>query len=224
MDPVIDCQELIATLSSAFKYRYEDTQGRRFRIVGLVFARPNSPLAKSEIIPQIADWHHRSGNHIDFFFAGYTYPHELLPGFIAVSVPGRGEWLYSSQLFDRFRREIEAQTKWQYSGECDLLLTNTYFDAAEDQARIDFGSTIVCQLDQMKEEKAILSVGRFFESVFRFAESADDADPTWGFSDSQGLAVAGSALKRVALSLLPRNLDADYKKAEHFAVRDVARS
>jgi hypothetical protein len=76
----------------------------------------------------------------------------------------------------------------------------------------------------MKEDKAILSIGRFFESVFRFAESADDLDPTWGFSDSQGLAVAGSALKRVALSLLPKNLDADYKKAEHFAVRDVARA
>jgi hypothetical protein len=223
MDPVIDCEELVATLTSAFKYRYDDASEKRVRMVGLVFARPNSPLAKSEIIPQLADWHHRSGNHIDFFFAGYTYPHELLPGFITVPVPGRGEWLYSSQLFDKFRREIEGQTRWKYSGESDLLLTNTFFDKASDQATLDFASTIVCQLDQMKEDKAILSVGRFFESVFRFAESANDLDPCWGFSDSQGLAVAGSALKRVALSLLPKNLDADFKKAEHFAIRDVAR-
>jgi hypothetical protein len=30
-------------------------------------------------------------------------------------------------------------------------------------------------------------------------------------------------LKRVALSFLPKSLDADVKKVEHFAIRDVAR-
>ena len=72
MDPVIDYDELISNLSGAFQYRYNTVSIKRVRMVGIVFARPNSPLAKSEIIPQIADWHFRSGNHIDFFFAGYT--------------------------------------------------------------------------------------------------------------------------------------------------------
>ncbi len=74
----------------------------------------------------------------------------------------------------------------------------------------------------MKEDKAIPSVERFFESIFRFAESANDLDPTWGFSDKQGLSVVGSALKRVVLSILPRGLGADYRKTEHFVIRDVA--
>ena len=191
------------------------------RLVGIVFARPSSPLAKSEIIPALADWHHRSGDHIDFFFPGY-HQHALLPGFIPVEIPGMGTWGYSPEIFNNFRQEIESKTKWQYSGACDLLLTNARIDSSTQEAEIDFGSTIVCQIESMKEDKAIPSVERFFESIFRFAESAGNLDPTWGFSDEQGLSVAGSALKRVVLSLLPTNLDADYRKAQHFAIRDVA--
>jgi hypothetical protein len=33
---------------------------------------------------------------------------------------------------------------------------------------------------------------------------------------------AGSALKRVILSLLPKDLGADYRRAEHFVIRDVS--
>ena len=47
-------------------------------------------------------------------------------------------------------------------------------------------------------------------------------DPTWGFSDEQGLRTGGSALKRVVLSLLPRQLEDDYRHAEHFAIRDIS--
>lgn len=224
MDPVIDYEELIARLTSAFSYRYETLTSDAVRMVGIIFARPTSPLAKAEIMPQIADWHYRSGKHIDFFFAGYTYPHPPVPGFINIPVPGRADWLYSSELFNKFRQEIEAKTKWQYSGGCDLLLTNARLDTHEDSAVIDFTSTIACQLDSMKDDKAISSVEQFFESVFRFAESASGKDPTWGFSDRQGLALAGSALKRVALSFLPKSLDTDVTKVQHFAIHDVAKA
>lgn len=102
-----------------------------------------------------------------------------------------------------------------------MLLTNVRFDPNAEKAVLDFSSTICCQLDAMKGDQAIQSVERFFETVFRFAESASDEDPTWGFSDSQGIDIVGSALKRVVLGLLPKGLDAEYKKAEHFAVRNV---
>jgi hypothetical protein len=103
-------------------------------------------------------------------------------------------------------------------------LLNAHFDSPSKKARLDLSSMVCCQLDLMKTDQAIQSVERFFESVFRFAESADDTDPTWSFSDKQGFGIAGSALKRVVLSLLPKGLDAEYKKAEHFAVRAVARA
>jgi hypothetical protein len=229
MDPVGDYYSFIRHITSKFKYRYGVDISDELRMVGIVFARPTSQLAKAEIIPQIPDWHYRSGNHIDFYFAGYitlflsgysTTP----PHFVSVPVPGRGDWLYNSELFNKFRQEIEAKTTWLYSGACDLLLTNARFDAAKDTAVLDFTSTIACQLDSMKDDKAIPIVERFFESIFRFAENATGRDPTWGFSDRQGLALAGSALKRVALSFLPKSLEADVKKAEYFAIRDVAKA
>lgn len=221
MVPVSDYNKFLSHLTNAFISAYGNSASDHVRLVGIIFARPSSPLAKSEIIPALADWHYRSGDHVDLFFAGY-HQHALLPGFIPVPVPGMGEWGYSPEVFNSFRQEIESRTKWQYSGACDLLLTNARFDTATQKAEIEFRSTIVCQLDSMKEDKAIPSVERFFESIFRFAESADDTDPAWGFSDKQGLSVTGSALKRVVLSLLPRELGTDYRKAEHFAIRDVA--
>jgi hypothetical protein len=221
MQPAIDYEELISNLTERFKYRYEGDPSSRVRMVGIVFARPNSPLAKSEIIPQLNDWHFRSGEHIDFYFVGYTCPHPPVQGYMEVSVPGRDPWLYSAERFNAFRQEVESRTSWKYGGGCELLLTNARFDPKSERGSLDFLSTICCQLDAMKGDQAIQSVERFFETVFRFAESANDEDPTWGFSDSQGIEVAGSALKRVVLGLLPKGLDAEYKKAEHFAVRNV---
>ena len=221
MIPAVDYEQLLVKLAHAFLSRHAKDASAQVRLVGIVLARPSSPLAKSEILPAIADWHQRSGNHIDFFFAGYDrYRHRR--GFVPVAIPGMEDWGYSAELFDKFRQDVESRTKWRYSGACDLLLSNARFNDADTTASVNFSSTIVCQLDSMKDDKAIPSVERFFESIFRFAESSDGKDPAWGFSDSQGMSIAGSALKRVVLSLLPKNLHTEYRKAEHFAIRDVA--
>lgn len=141
----------------------------------------------------------------------------------SVTVEGGGGWLYSSKLFDKFRRDIESRTCWKHSGTCDLLLTNAYFDEYAAEARIDFASTVLCDLEAMMDQKAILSVGRFFESVFRFSESSYGSNPCWSFSNEQGLAMGRSALERVVLSLLPSKIGDDLAKAKHFAVRDVSK-
>jgi len=224
MQPAIDLDDLTYRLTERFKYSYdEDPPLRRTRMVGIAFARPQSSLTKAEIIPQLNDWHYRSGDHIDFFFAGYTYPHPVVPGYMEVPIPGADPWLYSAERFNAFRQAFEAKTTWQYDGGTELLLLNARFDVANGRGALDFGSMVCCQLDSMKSDQAFPSVERFFEAIFRFAESANDEDPTWGFSDKQGLGIAGSALKRVVLSLLPKGLEAEYKKAEHFAVKDVGR-
>ena len=164
-----------------------------------------------------------SGDHIDFYFAGYTAPHPIVSGYVEIQMPGGEPWLYSAERFNAFRQEFESRTTWQYSGSAELLLLNARYDSHNKKASLDYDSLVCCQLDAMKTDQAIQSVERFFEAIFRFAESAPDEDPTWGFSDKQGIGIAGSALKRVVLSLLPKGLDADFKKAEHFAVRDFGR-
>lgn len=73
----------------------------------------------------------------------------------------------------------------------------------------------------MKTDGAIVSVEQFFESIFRFAEEFDGSDPAWGFSDAQGRAIAGSALKRLVLSLLPKKLSDEAERAVHFVAKDI---
>ena len=154
-------------------------------MVGFVFACPESALAKSEIIPQLAYWNCRSGEHIDFLFLGYNSVPQ--PDFVTVPVPvpRGGGWYYSPKGFNNLRSEIERRTRWRYSGVCALLLTNAVSDNGN--VTIDFSSAIVCDLERMKNDQTIPGVERFFESIFTFAENADGRDPTWGFSDAKGL-------------------------------------
>ena len=185
-------------------------------MVGILFARPESPLAKAEIIPSLSFFHKASDNHIDFFCAGYGAEDRYDDYRDIKGIDG--SWKFSDQAFIDAYTEFEKRTGLKYSGGVDLVLTNAKIDRETKIAQLDFGSTVFCQLDQMKKDGAFASIEQFFRSIIRFSSSAQNDDPTWGFSDQQGLRVAGSALKRVILSLLPRKLGDDYKKAEHFVV------
>jgi hypothetical protein len=215
-----DYQEVCRELANAFNYRYPVKETSGIRMVGLLFAPIEVRLAREEIVPSLEYFHHRSGNHIDFFCAGYSR-YGFTPGERPVT-DDDPPWMFSLELFDRFRSDIEYRSRWRYSGEADLLLLNGMRSTDDKMASLDFSSTIVCDLDRMIRDKAIYSVRRFFEDVFRFAEDVRAPDPTWGFSDNMGIHTAGSALKRVILSFLPKDLGTDYCRAEHFVIRDVS--
>jgi hypothetical protein len=195
-------------------------------MVGLLFARPESQIGREEIVPSLDYFHYRSGNNIDFFCAGCRrYGPSRQDGEQRVTQPRTRDeeppWLFNVLLFERFRQQIETLSTWRYSGEADLLLMNALFDENDGRARLDFESALVCDLQRMKRDGAIETVQRFFEDVSRFAEHAPVNDPTWGFSDRMGIHSAGAGLKRIILSLLPKNLGEEYKRVEHFAVRNI---
>jgi hypothetical protein len=62
-------KEIDHALPHAFLHRYPHSGN--VRMVGILFARPDSPLAKSEIVPSMPFFHQLSDSHIDFFCAGY---------------------------------------------------------------------------------------------------------------------------------------------------------
>ena len=211
-----DYDQVCRELGIAFSSRYDSSH---VRMVGLLFAPPEVGLAKDEIVPSLDYFHRRSGNHIDFFCAGYGR-HDAIQGGRPITSDEQ-PWLFSLELYDLFRKDIEQRSRWRYSGEADLLLLNATRGTSENGVSLDFSTTIVCDLDRMVRDNAIRSVRRFFEDLIRFAETVQQPNPTWGFSDKMGQKTAVSALKRVVLSLLPKQLGADYVRAEHFAVRDV---
>jgi hypothetical protein len=220
MIPAWDYDQVCRRLAGAFRSRYAAGGPSGIRMVGLLFAPREASLARDEIVPSLDYFHHRSGDHVDFFCAGYSrYGHT--PGERPVT-DDDPPWMFSAEAFDRFRRDIERRSRWRYSGEADLLLMNGKCGNDERSASLDFGTSIVCDLERMIRDGAIHSCRRFFEDVCRFAEEVQAPDPTWGFSDEMGVRTAGSALKRVILSLLPKEIGGDYRRAEHFVIRDVS--
>jgi hypothetical protein len=197
------------------------------RLVGLLFARPQSKLAADEIVPHLDYFHHRSGLHVDFFCGGYggywegsirEIPDQQVVG------PGRyANWLFSALKFDAFRMEIERRTAWRYSGGVDLILTNAIYDVNKGRADLDFSSAIEINLDRAKADGAIQSVEMFVEQICQYAEHQSGSDPTWGFSDRMGVGFARSALKGFVLALLPKGVESDGRRAFHLTVQDIGR-
>ncbi|MBF4317498.1 hypothetical protein EAY30_21640, partial [Vibrio anguillarum] len=83
-----------------------------------------------------------------------------------------------------------------------------------------WGAYIVCNLEQMKADKAFTSVRSLIENLIRYAASSECAD-AWEFSDKQGINVAKDSLKEGFLGLLPKSVSTLYRKSEGFAVRKI---
>jgi hypothetical protein len=226
MVPAYSYSTVCNELTSAFKSRYPQGSERKVRMTGLLFAKPTSPLAAAEVIPNLDYYHHRSGDNIDFFCAGYgmyweNWKDEIPDQKIVGRGQNREDWLFSNAKFNDFRKEIESMTKWEYSGGVDLILTNARYDAIKDKAHLDFATAMAMNLDKAKSDDAIVSAETFFEQIFRYADSQSGDDPTWGFSDRAGLKVAGSAFKSLILSFIPESIRVDVGKAFHFYVKDI---
>jgi hypothetical protein len=229
MLPAYSLNEVLREIAEAFNSRHEQEVSQRVRMVGLLFAPPGAAISKAEILPRLDDFHHRSGNNIDFFCAGYGayWPEGWAPDAQPVTTttdPRWGhttDWLYSSKYFDDFRREIESMAKsWKYSGDVDLILVNARPDS-DKMAKLDFTSAVVLRIDQLQKDKAIESVPNLFENIFRYADGQIGDDPTWGFSDKMGFKVGRSWFVDRLLSWLPWKTRELWKKGRHYAILNL---
>jgi len=229
MFPAYSLNEVLREIAVAFNSRHQQEVGQRVRMVGLLFAPPGAAISKAEILPRLDDFHHRSGNNIDFFCAGYGayWPEDWAPDAQSVTTTTdprwrhTTDWLYSSKYFDDFRKEIEYAAKsWEYSGDVDLILVNARPDSDE-MAKLDFADAIVLRIDQLKKDKAIESAPSLFENIFRYAERQRGDDPTWGFSDEMGFKEGRSWFVDRFLSWLPQKTGELWKKGRHYAVLNL---
>lgn len=226
MMPLSSYEQMLISLTNSFESRSPQSPGKVYRMAGILFARPTLSLAQSSIVPNLDYFHHRSGKNIDFFCAGYEiYPDiESVSELKSVTSVGDSPWTFSNREFNKLRERFEQESKWQYRGGVELILTNVYYDNDLSQAVIEWESSIVCNLDRMVNGKAIESVESFFEDIFRYAEKSSNTDPTWGFSGKRFVKTTGSALKQLILSLLPKNLGADLERLAEFAVVDLSKA
>ena len=145
--------------------------GESVNMVGLLFSRSESPNAKTHIIPQLNDFHNRSGVKIHFFCVGYgAYwpPDEVSDQKIITNVGGV-PWYFSSIKFNELRKAIEQRTDWRYSGGNELLLINIS-KSRDLKAELILSSLIKFPLDQMLSYGVIFSVESFFFEIFKFSD------------------------------------------------------
>lgn len=148
--------------------------GRNARIIGLVFCQPQSWIAEKELLPSISYFNLRSGKHVTFYFMGFG----------SSSIPGQG-WDFSLNDFNECRKEMEACSKWRYSGGTDLILVNANFDPQSKSARADFSSGISFVFEELKRNDPALTAGIFFEKVFRYCEDCyGQVQPTGEMSET----------------------------------------
>jgi len=197
-----------------------NSKTRKHSLVAILFCNPSTAFCKSEILGSLSYFHHRSKQAINIFCCGYGayWPEEKYPDLVpAVKIDGE-QWYYSDNALVAVLEEFEKKTKWKFSGENELLLLDV--SPSANSAELKINNALVCNLEQMKRDKAFTSVRSFFEGLIRYCTSSEYAD-AFAFSDKQGLNIAKNALKDCILGLLPKSVQSSYRKAESFAIRKI---
>lgn len=196
---------------------FDDVQDRitKIGIAAILFARPDVPLAKEQVIPQLSYFHYRSGDNVDFFCVGYASQDEagelIAPRQIG-DVDGV-RWVYSDQAFERLCQSIETRSRWRYSGDTDLVLIRC-------DGNLQFNSAIVINLESAITDETVPSVANLFEKIILFCRKYNGHDPIFDLSDHLGLRIVGKTLFEL---LLPERLYKFFNRSKHLAIRDISR-
>jgi len=185
-------ESLLRGLADIFYPRFRQS-GQSARMLGLILARPESKLGQSVATAQHEYWHHRSGEHIDFFWPGYEQ-----------------DWSFDPKLFNGFRREFESATRWQYSGGSELILLDAVYDpnyksdsCPFGRANLDFTAALCIDLDSDEVVKRAGSIARLFEGIFRAAEEGLGKNPTRRYAHKAGVTSGSRALWAIVVAFLP---------------------
>jgi hypothetical protein len=203
--------------------RFEKAPNKNARLIALLFCRPELDIMRNDIIPSLPYFHRRSGGNTAFYFAGF----ENLERDLSIIGPENENWYFDPDSFNRFRRfrmEVEKETRWRHSGGCDMIMINSRRGRGhglESAPTLDFTTAMVLRLDKIGEIVATPTVSQLFETVFRYAESQNDVDPTWGLSDRLGLKIAGSGVWDVIVGVLPESVRASVRAARHLVAQDI---
>ncbi len=177
---------------------------RVYRLLALVFAQPDSPLFKKQILPKLQYWHARSAEHAHLLCVGHAESGKT----------------FSAALFSDSVRWLQARSGWEYSGNTDLVLLNARSPGTSRSVELQTNRVVAFCFEDAITDGAFRNVPRFMERLFSFAEAYHGDDPTWGFSDAQGAHLGASGLKAVLLAALPKSIRKGARSAFHFRVRE----
>lgn len=220
--------QILESLKDSFKTRYGENSS--MKMTGLLFSPPYTRVAKEEIIDRLEYYHHRSANNIDFFCVGYG---AFLPlesdskiepvKTVKSDLFGALTWQFDEKVFITLCEQLGLLTDWHYSGESDLILVGALYDSDVDEVNLDFSTAIVLDLELMLKEDSKLSVGRIYESIFRYVDTHSWENSTIEFSDRSGLKALLSSLVDGIIESLPKAAGLLWKKGRHYRTLNLKR-
>lgn len=132
--------------------------------IGILITRPDLEVGKS-IMDSLNYYHHTTGKNINFYLPGYgAYWYKTYPDGRNVSKIDGVDWSYSDKKFVDFISDMEKYSKWEYSGESELLLLE-YKDGI-----FSFDGMMRFYLDEMLRDNVITSVSAFVTRLSKVCE------------------------------------------------------
>jgi len=219
-----DYDFLIGSLTAIFKHQGvvppEDSFAQRLpvpvRPVGLIFGRPACKIFKEELLPDRAYYNLRSGANVELFYMGYANPDAKY-----VTVGELDDNDFSDQSFVSVVSDFEERTTWEYSGQTDLILLNSFFSPHQ-KVHLDFSNVFAVQLEDAVDSKLIRSGRAFIEEIMRQSRNSDAQDVVVRSSDVVFLRNARQSFLSWVMGLVKLKAE-DLGNAYRSCVRDISR-
>ncbi|MGB4659903.1 MAG: hypothetical protein WBI07_12025 [Mobilitalea sp.] len=181
--------------------------------LALLIGSANCNFMRDNILQRINDYHHGSNYGINFYLPGYgAYWYGHLGPQETVCTINDVDWLYSSKLFNEFINELETRTRWEYSGEVELLLLSYK------NGTLDFSEVVIFRLDKMVAEGVISSPANLFYKIFRRFKVVNSVHKA---SDQFTLKYIGEEIVKDITNTIP--LVNQLMKGRHYCTRDISR-
>lgn len=181
--------------------------------IGILITRPDLPTGK-QIMNSLEYFHFRTGKSVNFYLPGYgAYwtKYDYPDGIVVTRINGV-EWSFSNEMFVSFIQNLEHYSKWQYSGESELLLVELKDNV------LSYQNTMQFHLDNMLRDRVIGSIPQFFETLFRVCANKDSLQQ---ISNIFGQKTVKHVSMEFVLSNVPSGLRKLFTEEKYFCVKNV---
>lgn len=180
--------------------------------IGILITRPDLETGKS-ILNSLEYFHFRTGKTVNFYLPGYGayWTNDYPDGKIVTTIDGVN-WSFSNQMFTEFIFDLEKYSKWQFSGESELLLVELK------EGILSYKNIMQFHLDNMIRDKVIFSVHQFFEQLLRLCKDKDSLNQ---ISNTFGVDKVKQIGKDMLLDKLPLGLGQVFIQEKYFCVKNI---
>jgi hypothetical protein len=186
------------------------------RPVGLIFGRPACEVFQDELLPDHNYYHLRSDSNVELFYIRYADPDAEY-----LTVGAFDENHFSDRSFVSAVADFEERTTWQYSGQTDVILLNSFFSHKQN-VYLDFTNVFAIQLEEAVASKLIPSGRSLIEEVMRQSRHSETQDVITEVSDVVFLRNARQSFLSWVMGLVKLKAE-DLGNAYRSCVRDVSR-